>query len=340
MFSSVSLSALRVRLHNVDGPLSSAREPRPCARRAPAAISRVTRAECHQSDDQEGVAHFQLARRGLLTAAGLLLAGGLPQPILPLRSPAQHGHLLEYPRGGHAAWGATVLGKPVTDPRLLLRDALPVAIPADLLDLDDALRAIGGVAASKRSAAGSRSIAQSDSLAEASRQSEVDGKALLASLRKASTAVRKEAILASVPEANRSAARSLLEDLSSRLSEWQADAGRTAAKPADVVHLRNDVLNISGQVQSLLVTDVPVPEEFAALPQLRGRAVAELKVKDTDKPGTSHRLTMVLDGVNAPITAGNFVDLARRGFYNNMPIQVATHTRQPRCACGVALAFS
>ena len=29
-------------------------------------------------------------------------------------------------------------------------------------------------------------------------------------------------------------------------------------------------------------------------------------------------MTIVLDGYNAPVTAGNFVDLVNRGFYNGM----------------------
>lgn len=34
-------------------------------------------------------------------------------------------------------------------------------------------------------------------------------------------------------------------------------------------------------------------------------------------------IRIVCDGYSAPITAGNFVDLVKRGFYNNMPIQRA-----------------
>ena len=30
---------------------------------------------------------------------------------------------------------------------------------------------------------------------------------------------------------------------------------------------------------------------------------------------------MVVDGYNAPLTGGNFVDLINKGFYNNMKIQ-------------------
>ena len=38
---------------------------------------------------------------------------------------------------------------------------------------------------------------------------------------------------------------------------------------------------------------------------------------------TGGQLKIVVDGYNAPVTGGNFVDLVQRGFYNNMEIQRA-----------------
>ena len=54
-----------------------------------------------------------------------------------------------------------------------------------------------------------------------------------------------------------------------------------------------------------------VPSEFSNLPQLKGRATIEM---ETDKGS----LTLVVDGYSAPITAGNFVDLVHRGFYDGL----------------------
>ena len=54
------------------------------------------------------------------------------------------------------------------------------------------------------------------------------------------------------------------------------------------------------------------PEEYQDYPQLRGRATVELQTSQGD-------LTIVLDGFNAPLTAGNFVDLVQRKFYNGLP---------------------
>lgn len=51
--------------------------------------------------------------------------------------------------------------------------------------------------------------------------------------------------------------------------------------------------------------------QFANLPRLTGKATVELMVKG--KP-----IVIEIDGNNAPITAGNFVELVQKGFYNNL----------------------
>lgn len=48
------------------------------------------------------------------------------------------------------------------------------------------------------------------------------------------------------------------------------------------------------------------------VPRLNGSATVEMKLK---KGGT---VTIAVDGDRAPITAGNFIDLVNRGFYNNL----------------------
>ena len=74
----------------------------------------------------------------------------------------------------------------------------------------------------------------------------------------------------------------------------------------------------------------PVPEDYAGLPQLQGRATVKMLLKkatagDTfDVSGQTYpeaRMTMVIDGYAAPVTGGNFVELVQKGFYNKMIIQ-------------------
>jgi len=63
-----------------------------------------------------------------------------------------------------------------------------------------------------------------------------------------------------------------------------------------------------------MVTGFPydVDSTYADRPQLKGRAAIEV----TTSQGP---LTIVVDGYSAPITAGNFVDLVQRGFYDGLP---------------------
>lgn len=73
----------------------------------------------------------------------------------------------------------------------------------------------------------------------------------------------------------------------------------------------------------------PVPDDYSDLPQLQGRATVEMTLKKPegekfDIEGSLYseaRMKMVIDGYASPVTGGNFVDLVRKGFYDNMDIQ-------------------
>jgi hypothetical protein len=80
-----------------------------------------------------------------------------------------------------------------------------------------------------------------------------------------------------------------------------------------------------------------VPEEYATKPLLKGRATIEMKVRLKERStsngtgtgtgngnGKSTVVRIVVDGYNAPLTAGNFVDLVARRFYDGMAIQKGT----------------
>lgn len=67
-----------------------------------------------------------------------------------------------------------------------------------------------------------------------------------------------------------------------------------------------------------------IPEEYNNMPLLKGRATVDMKVKIKDNPNMEDCVfRIVLDGYNAPVTAGNFVDLVKRKFYDGMEIQRA-----------------
>jgi peptidyl-prolyl cis-trans isomerase B (cyclophilin B) len=65
------------------------------------------------------------------------------------------------------------------------------------------------------------------------------------------------------------------------------------------------------------------PNPFPGLPRLNGKATVVMKI---EKRGT---ITIEVDGTNAPISAGNFVDLVNRGFYNGLTFHRVTRQPQP-----------
>jgi cyclophilin family peptidyl-prolyl cis-trans isomerase len=113
-----------------------------------------------------------------------------------------------------------------------------------------------------------------------------------------------------------------------------------ASLAADIELAREDALDQEeatlsniGRLETLLVGDglpFKVPSEYSSkLPVLNGRAKVEMVLRKTTegkfeirgKPATEAKVVLTLDGYNAPVTAGNFVDLVKRGFYNGMKIQ-------------------
>lgn len=67
-----------------------------------------------------------------------------------------------------------------------------------------------------------------------------------------------------------------------------------------------------------------VPEEYNNMPLLKGRATVDMKVKIKDNPNVEDCVfRIVLDGYNAPVTSGNFLDLVERKFYDGMEVQRA-----------------
>lgn len=70
-----------------------------------------------------------------------------------------------------------------------------------------------------------------------------------------------------------------------------------------------------------------VAEMKAGLPVLEGKATAEIRVG-------SRTITVELDGEKAPITAGNFVDLAEKGVYDGTVFHRVVRSPQPFVAQG------
>jgi Cyclophilin type peptidyl-prolyl cis-trans isomerase/CLD len=88
-----------------------------------------------------------------------------------------------------------------------------------------------------------------------------------------------------------------------------ATASRCAATLATLAELE--------QLQAPGLT-FSIPAAYAALPRLTGRATVELQIAQKSGPGGT--LTVVLDGYNAPLTAGNFAALVKRGVYDGIAL--------------------
>lgn len=73
-----------------------------------------------------------------------------------------------------------------------------------------------------------------------------------------------------------------------------------------------------------------IPAEYSNLPALQGRAEVDFVIKKSDGSAYAFEgklydqvdLKMVIDGYNAPLTGGNFVDLVNKGFYVNKKVSL------------------
>ena len=123
---------------------------------------------------------------------------------------------------------------------------------------------------------------------------------------------KRDAILASIPDGKKAQAESLLDSISAGITPLK-EAAENKDKEG-VWTERKQLLDQVGEIEELMVDGYPfeVPAEYDNLPQLKGRATVEFT---TDKGN----ITVVADGYSAPVTAGNFVDLVNKGFYNSLP---------------------
>jgi peptidylprolyl isomerase len=138
--------------------------------------------------------------------------------------------------------------------------------------------------------------------------------AILVDLKKARRILgdRRDDLFASIPASRQPQAEALIAQMEADVAKLEAAVA--AADKEQTQQGRNDILVIVGELEALMVQEFPfeIPEEYSTLPQLKGRAKVEIQ---TNKG----KMVAIVDGYNAPITAGNFVDLVERGFYDNMP---------------------
>ena len=188
------------------------------------------------------------------------------------------------------AWAGLPQGNAVKDPAAILRDALPFE-QDDIRELQHRLELTSDDLRAKRWPALGKSVSRSEAVLEK----------------------RRSTILEAVPADRRDQAVSLLKEVDQGLILLKERIGETD-KPGFIAARRSTLSRI-GAVEALMVEDGferEIPAEFDALPRLQGRATLAISTSQGD-------LTAIVDGYNAPLTAGAFVDLALKGFYDGLP---------------------
>lgn len=185
--------------------------------------------------------------------------------------------------------GSLAKGNAITDPNAILRYALPID-NQEVRRLQDSLEDIANHIRAKRWSAIKKDVRAAN----------------------LTLTLKETKILEGVPGDRQAQGEALLAQIKTDLTELES---AVEAKDKDqVIALRKSTLMAIGDLEALMVEDFPfaIPDEFANLPQLKGRATVEM----TTNKGP---LIIVVDGYSAPINAGNFVDLVQRKFYDGLP---------------------
>ncbi len=180
-------------------------------------------------------------------------------------------------------------GNAITDGKALLRYSLPIDNPT-VRDLQASLEDIATqLRANRRWGAISNDLKKANKIVKD----------------------RSAKLLATVPDERKVQATALIDQIQAGIETLQPAV--EAKEKNQIWEDRAKLLNLVGQLEDLMAVGFPfeVPAEYSNLPQLKGRATVEI----TTNKGN---LTVVLDGYSAPISAGNFVDLVQRGFYNGL----------------------
>ena len=266
-------------------------------------VNRKTTIKNNVQDGKKNHAMQWIAKRVVPSAAAMAVL--LSPTVKPLDFNPQLSH------AQNDALAGLVAKNPIKDGRVLLRNSLPIdnknsirVVQKNLESVSEALR-VPGV-----------------------KFSDVD-KAVKKSQKVVSSTQKRNEILNAVPAGDkRSAAAATLDDIQNDLKEFDAIVQNKDKQEVPIIQQK--ILKKVGDIEADMVEKFPyeIPAEYSSLPQLKGRATLEMKLKLKDAKERSldfDRCTMkiVVDGYNAPVSSGNFVDLVERKFYDNMDIQRA-----------------
>lgn len=180
------------------------------------------------------------------------------------------------------------VGNAITDGKALLRYALPIE-NQPIRDIQASIEDIANQLRGKRWSPISRDVTKASVI----------------------LSDRTAQLLADIPDDKKPQAEALIAKMNQGIASI-----REAVEAKDKEKTwteRGKFLDDVTTLEEMMVKAFPfkVPEEYSQLPQLKGRATIEM----TTSKGN---LKVVVDGYSAPVTAGNFVDLVQRGFYNGL----------------------
>jgi len=185
-------------------------------------------------------------------------------------------------------------GNAVKDPSAILRNALPIK-QVELQELQHKLEETSDLVRGGRWPALTKTVTKCQSL-----------------LKKYQSKIIQE-----LPNDKKKIAEKTFLELKENLDSLQ-DHAKSKDKYAFVATRKEALDKIGGLEEYFLPNQFPyyIPEEFDNLPRLLGRATVNIKTSKGD-------MKAIVDGFNAPLTAGAFIDLSSKNFYKDLPINRA-----------------
>ena len=185
-------------------------------------------------------------------------------------------------------------GNAVKDPNAILRNALPIK-QVELQEIQHKLEDTSDLVRGGRWPALSKTVTKCQSL-----------------LKKYTNRIIEE-----LPVERKKIAEKTFLELKTDFDNLQEEA-KLKDKYAFIATRKEALDKIGGLEEYFLPNEFPysIPSEFDNLPRLLGRAKVNIKTSKGD-------MQAIIDGYNAPLTAGAFIDLSSKNFYKNLPINRA-----------------
>tara|TARA_Y100001978_G_scaffold57166_1_gene51441 strand:- start:1981 stop:3072 length:1092 start_codon:yes stop_codon:yes gene_type:complete len=185
-------------------------------------------------------------------------------------------------------------GNAVKDPNAILRNALPIQ-QKELQELQHKLEDTSDLVRGGRWPSLSKTVTKCQSLVKKN----------------------KTKIIDNLSQEYKNLANDIFSEIDDELSKLSIEA-KNKDKNA-FIESRKNTLNRIGELEEFfLPNNFPylIPSEFDDLPRLMGRATVKINTSKGE-------MEAIIDGYNAPLTGGAFIDLTLKNFYNDLPINRA-----------------